>query len=422
MALVIKGGRLLDPAQGIDRIADLYIDDHGRIAETLTSCEYQTIDATGKWVCVGLCDLAVRVPTPGMEYKEDFQSIRAAGIAGGFTKICVLPTSEPILDSRSVLEHLQTLSQNSSLKISFYGAISQKRRGELLSEYAELSAGGIIGLSDDRTIKDAGFMRRVLEYASTFNLCVFAHCEDPAIAGKWAMHEGVVSTQLGLPAAAAEAESSILARDLELVRLTGARYHAQRISTSRSVELIREAKEKGLSISADVAIASLCLLDEACRDYDSRTKLRPPLRSKEHQDALIGGLKDGTIDAIVSNHQPQIFDDKEVEYGLAGFGGSTLEVTLAAALTLKESHGLDESLVLNALSTHPERIIGMTPSTLKYGDTANLIVVDPNLEWRVLGDGFKSKSKYTPFENVMLKGKVIHTVIEGNVVNERDDR
>lgn len=422
MSLLIRGGRVIDPANGIDRTADVLVEE-GRISrvESGISGAQQVIDATDKLVLPGLVDLHARFGEPGLEYKEDLASGSAAAVAGGFTTVCVSPATEPINDRRSVTEHIVNgAAARACCRILPIGALTLGLEGARLCELADMKEAGIVAAGDDcRTVTDAGLMRRGLEYAATFDLCVLAHCEDRSLAGGGQMHEGTVSTRCGIPAQPAQAEAAVVARDLELVELTGARYHLQHVSTAQSVEHLRRAKKRGLPVSCEVSALHLRLTDEACRRYDSRTKLRPPLRSGDPVEALRQAVADGTIDAIVSDHLPQSSLEKELEYGLASFGASTLETTLPLVLALWREDLISLERAVALLSSRPAALLGLEAGALSVGAAADVVVVDPELRWVVEGAALRSKSPYTPLEGQELRGAVLTTLVGGRVVYER---
>lgn len=422
MSLLIRGGRVIDPANAIDRQADVLIEE-GRISriDSGISGAKEIIDATDKLVLPGLVDLQTRLGEPGYEYKEDLRSGSAAAVAGGFTSLCVMPNTKPVNDRRPVTEHLlRRAAEDACCRVFAVGAATEGLEGTRLCEYADLQQGGIVAVCDvDRTVLDPGVFRRVLEYAATFDLPVLAHCEDRRLAEGGSMHEGVVATQAGIPGIPAQAESSIVARDLELVELTGARYHAQHLSTAQSVAHLRRAKKAGLPVSAEVSALHLLLTDEVCRRYDSRTKVSPPLRSAEHQAALIEGLVDGTIDAIVSDHHPQTVLEKELEYGLAAFGASTLETTLSLVLGLVERGLLPLPKAVALLTQKPAALLGLAAGTLSVGAAADLTIVDQSHRWVVEGKALRSKSKFTPLEGREFVGAAMTTLVGGRIVYER---
>jgi dihydroorotase len=381
----------------------------------------RVIDATDKLVLPGLVDLHVRFGEPGLEYKEDLATGSAAAVAGGFTTVCLSPVTKPINDRRSVTEHIvKGAKERARCRVMPVGALTDGLEGTKLCELADMREAGIVAVGDDcRTITDAALMRRALEYAATFDLCVLAHCEDPALAAGGQMHEGTVSTRCGIPAQPAQAEAAIVARDLELVELTGARYHLQHISTAQSVEYVRRAKKRGLPVSCEVSALHLHLTDEACKRYDSRSKLRPPLRSGEHVEALLQGVADGTIDIIVSDHLPQTSLEKELEYGYSAFGASTLETTLPLVLDLWRRDLISLERAVALLTAKPAAVLGLDGGSLGVGAAADVVIVDPEQRWVVEGSALRSKSSYTPLEGRELRGAVLATLVCGEVVHER---
>jgi dihydroorotase len=415
---------VIDPQSGLDAERDVLIEDGcvARVEQGITGSAERVIEAKDKWVLPGLVDLHATLCEPGLEYKEDIASGSKAAAAGGFTRILCTADTRPLNDCRSVTDQIVSRARAAaSTHVHPIGALTRGFEGKLLCEYADMKAGGVVALGDEaRTLMDAGLMRRALEYAATFDLPVFAHCEDRNLAGGGAMHEGAASTRCGITAQPSQAESMIVARDLELVALTGARYHVQHVSTAASVDHIRRARERGLStVTCEVAAHHLVLTDEACEDYDTNTKVRPPLRSADDVEALKEALAEGVIDAIVSDHCPQTELEKDLEYGLASFGVSSFETTLSLVLGLVDQGVLKLSRMVELLCSGPARIAGLSAGTLALGAAADVAIVDPEARWVPSRENWVSRSPNSPFFGRELKGACIATIVGGEVAYER---
>jgi len=423
VSLLLRGGRVIDPASGVDAVADVLLE-QGRVARVgpgLEPAGARVIEAQGCWVLPGLVDLHVHLREPGQEHKEDIASGTRAAVAGGFTSVCCMPNTKPVNDTRAVTELIVRRAREVGLaRVYPVGAISRGLQGEALCEYAELKDAGIVAVSDDgRCVMDCGLMRRALEYAATFDLPVLQHCEDQQLACGGAMHEGRVSTRTGLTAQPAQAESIIVARDIELAELTGARYHAQHLSTAGALRHVREAKARGLAVSCEVAPHHFALSDEACAGYDSNAKVNPPLRSAEHVRAVREALADGTVDAIATDHAPHAVVDKEVEFGRAAYGISGLETCLPLALELWRDGVVPLSRLVALLTYLPARLLGLPAGTLTLGAAADVTVVDPELCWTVDPARFVSRGHNTPFAGRAMRGAARYTIVGGEVVFAR---
>lgn len=423
MTLLLRGGRVIDPANGIDAVADVLIEAGcvARIAPRVEAPAARVIDAARCLVLPGLVDLHVHLREPGQEHKEDIASGTRAAVAGGFTSVCCMPNTKPVNDTRAVTELIVRRAREVGVaRVYPVGAISRGLEGQALCEYAELKEAGIVAVSDDgRCVMDSGLMRRALEYAATFDLPVLQHCEDEHLACGGAMHEGAVSTRTGLSAQPAQAESIIVGRDIELAELTGARYHAQHLSTAGALRRVREAKARGLPVSCEVAPHHFALSDEACAGYDANAKVNPPLRSAEHVAAVREALADGTVDAIATDHAPHAVIDKEVEFGRAAYGISGLETCLPLALELWRDGVVPLSRLVALLSCGPARLLGLPGGTLTPGVAADVTVVDPDLGWTVDPARFASRGHNTPFAGRAMKGAVRYTIVGGEVVFSR---
>jgi dihydroorotase len=423
MRILIRQGRVLDPANGIDKQADVLIDQQGRISrieQGIAGAE-RIIDAEGCLVLPGLIDLHVHLREPGQEHKEDLESGTRAAAAGGFTRICCMPNTAPVNDTRAVTEYILNRAQLVGLvHVHPIGAISRGLQGKELAELAEMKQAGIVAASDDgRCLMDAGLMRRALEYASTFELPIIQHCEDERLSQRGAIHEGFISTCTGLSCQPAQAESCIVARDLELVELTGGRYHGAHLSTRQALRLMREAKARGLPVSCEATPHHFSLTDEACRSYDTNTKVNPPLRSRADVDAVKQAIADGTVDAIATDHAPHSILDKEVEYGCAAFGISGIETAVPLSLALYREGVIPLARVVALLTCGPARVLGLPGGNLAPGRVADVTIVNPDLKWTVDASRLLSKGKNTPFAGQELTGAVTHTIVNGEIVFQR---
>jgi dihydroorotase len=420
MNLLIKNGYVIDPANNVDEKLDVLVTD-GKIARlgkpgTITANGAQVIDASGKLVVPGLVDMHVHLREPGFEYKETIATGTAAAKAGGFTSICCMPNTNPVNDSRSVTEFILAQARNASARVFPIGAITKSSKGEELTEMAELHTAGCFAVSDDgRPVMNAGIMRRAMEYSKIFDLLVISHCEDSSLSDKGVMNEGVVSTELGLRGIPRAAEEVMTARDLLLAELTGARLHIAHVSTTRSIGLIRDAKSRGVKVTAETCPHYFALTEEAVRGYNTMAKMNPPLRTADDVAAIKQGLKDGTIDVIATDHAPHAADEKSGEFDYAPFGIVGLETALGLTLKLVDEGVLSLSEAFKKLSSNPASIMKINKGTLSVGVEADISIIDPGVEWTVDASQFKSKSKNTPFNGWKLKGKAVQTLVGGRI-------
>ena len=415
--LLLEGGRVIDPSRQFDQVADVLVVD-GKIASIGEGAAgADAIDCAGKIVAPGFVDLHVHLREPGHEYKEDIASGARAAAAGGFTTICCMPNTEPPNDSRAVTELIVRRAREAAcVHVWPIGAISKGLKGESLSEMGEMKDAGIVAVSDDgRPVMHAGLMRRALEYARTFGLPVVQHAEDLLLAQGGVMHEGAISTRIGLRGQPAAAEAAMVARDLELVALTGARYHVAHVSTAAAVRLLREAKARKLPVTCEVTPHHLTLTDAACAHYDTSTKCAPPLRSEADVAALKAGLADGTIDCIATDHAPHAIQDKVVEFADASFGMIGLETAFALCLRLVDQGVLSLPVLLSKLTVSPARIFELPAGTLAPGAPADVVVLDLGKE--TIFSRSHSKSRNSPFWNQSMRGVIAYTIVEGEVVH-----
>ena len=425
MTLVIKNGRVIDPANSLDEPKDLLIH-KGRIKaiESPGSISFEAgekpsvIDAKGCVVCPGLIDMHVHFREPGFEYKETITSGCQSAAAGGFTSVAVMPNTNPVNDTRAVTEYILSLARAEGI-INVYpiAAITQKLEGERLSEMADLKDAGAIAFSDDgRPVMNNELMRRAFEYSKMFKLPLIQHSEMLDLTEGGCMNEGMVSTELGLKGMPAEAEDIMVYRDIALLEKTGGQLHVAHISSKNSVDLVRQAKSRGLSVTCEVAPHHFTLTDEAVRGYDTNTKMSPPLRTIDDVKAIKEGLQDGTIDIIATDHAPHDIADKQVEYQNACFGIVGLETALPLSLKLVDEKILSMGDVIKKLTSTPADIFNLEAGSLSLDNEADLLIFNPNLEYSIDISKFHSKSKNSPFDGWKVKGKVIRTLVKGKTV------
>jgi dihydroorotase len=423
--LILSGGRIIDPANNIDAVGDLRVQD-GVVHSITTNGsrlegrpDERVIDCSGKVVCPGLIDIHVHLREPGQEYKETIQSGTGAAAAGGFTALACMPNTKPVIDNASIMRDLIVRSEAAkSARVYVIGAVSKGMKNQELAEMADLKDAGAVAVSDDAfQVQDAEFMRRVMEYARMLDLPVLLHCENTSLSDGGAMNEGYTATVLGIKGLPREAYEMDVARNILLSLMTGAHLHVLHVSTAREVELIRWGKAQGANVTAETGPHYWCLTDEACRGYNTNAKMNPPLRTKSDIDAIIEGLKDGTLDCVATDHAPHAAYEKEVEFASAAFGIVGLETSLALGVTylVKPGH-LSLSSLVRAMSTEPARILKLPGGTLLEGSPADITVFDPEAEWVVEPKQFVSKGRNTPFGGQTLTGRATLTVVGGEVV------
>jgi len=421
--LLIRGGRVIDPSQGYDAVADVLLVD-GRIAGLGSGLGApdgaEIVDARGKAVAPGLIDLHVHFREPGREDVETVATGARAAAAGGFTAVCPMPNTDPVTDNQAAVGFIVKQAQAAgAARVYPIGAISLGQKGQQLAEFGELVGAGAVAVSDDgQPVVSSHLMRMALAYARAFDIPVADHCEDPTLKANGVMHEGLVSTRLGLRGIPAAAEQIMVARDLLLAELTGGHVHLCHVSTRGSVELIRRAKEKGIRVTAEATPHHLTLTDQACEGYNTNAKMNPPLREAADVAALRAGVKDGTIDVIATDHAPHHYDAKEREFDDAPFGIVGLETALGLGMTeLVQGRVLTLPELIERMSTAPARVFHLPGGSLKPGSPGDVVIFDPEVRWRVDPTRFYSKSRNTPFAGRELAGRVVRTVVGGLTVH-----
>ncbi len=420
-ALILRGGTVIDPLGGREGEFDVAIT-NGKVTQVARNLpaadQARELDVSGQWVTPGLIDLRTHLREPGEEYKEDLASGLAAAAAGGFTTVCAMPGTRPINDSRAVTDLIVARAlELGGPRVVPFGSITLGMEGHELTEMAELRDAGVLGVTDDRRpVTDAGLLRRAMEYADTFGLVVMQHCEDPNLSRGGQMHEGVVSTRLGLPGSPREAEDAAVARDLRVAELTGARLHIAHVSSRGAVGLIRAAKARGVRVTADVTPHHLTYTDEAVLGFETHAKVRPPLRDASDREALRHGVEDGTLDCIATDHAPHVALDKDCEFAAAKEGMCGLETALPLLCALIGEGVLSRSRVVAALTAGPAAVLERSAALEGSGD---LTVIDPQFGWTVSAETLRSKSSNTLLLGAEVVGAASLTMVGGKVVYER---
>ena len=422
--ILIRGGRVIDPARGFDGEADVLVM-YGRVADVGSKIGRRAdreIDARGLAVCPGLVDIHVHLREPGLEGKETIASGSRSAVAGGFTTICAMPNTEPPLDTRAACEFVLDEGRRAgAARVLPIGCVTKGRKGEELAELADLVHGGACAFSDDGfPVRRADVMRRALRYAGMLGRVVIDHCEDLDLAAGGLMHEGLVSAALGLPGKPAASEDVLVARDVLLAEAEGARVHIAHISTARSIDLVRAAKARGVRVTCEATPHHLVLTDEACRDYDpAKHKMNPPLREGPDLAALRRALADGTVDAIASDHAPHAREDKEREWALAPDGVVGLETTLPVVVTdLVEPGVIGLARAIELMTIGPARALGLDGGTLAAGAAADVAVLDVTKAYALKAADFRSKARNTPFDGREVRGRARYVLVGGRVVHE----
>ena len=421
--LLIKNGRVIDPANGIDKKCDVLVVDGniaevGKVGPQVEKSVQNVIDASGKLVVPGLIDIHVHFREPGDEEEETIASGSTAAVAAGFTSVVCMPNTNPPIENETDVEYIHRKARQArKTHVYTMGAITKKREGVELAEMGFMAEAGAVGFTDDGNgVQNPAVMLRALKYAAMFNVVIAQHCQDDAFAGSGVMNAGYYSTILGLPGMDSLAEEAMLWRDIQLVKKTNVRYHAQHISTAGSVELIRAAKKDSLPVTCEVTPHHLLLTEECCAEYDTNYKVNPPLRGAADVDALKQAIAEGLVDALVTDHAPHLQSEKELEFLAAPFGIVGLECALALFVkALIEPRILDWPGLIRLMTANPAKIIGIDKGTLSKGKQGDVTIIDPNAEYKIDVNTFRSKSKNCPYNGWTVKGKVEKTIVQGEI-------
>ena len=433
--ILVRGGRIVDPARGLDRVADLLIEGEAiaGIDAHITREDAQVVDAAGLVVCPGFIDLHCHLREPGFEYKETIATGTLAAARGGFTTVCAMPNTSPVMDTRATVEFvLSRASGEGVVRVLPIGAVTKGSRGAELAEMVELADAGVVGFSDDgHPVANANVMRQALSYSSSLGLPIINHCEVPELSADGVMNEGWTANRLGMRGIPNASEEAMVARDISLLETVGGRLHIAHASTAGTVELVRRAKERGIAVTCEVTPHHLTLTDETvlglaggtgafepltAAAYDTNAKVAPPLRSRGDVAAMVEGLRDGTVDFIATDHAPHGRTDKLCTFDEAANGISVLETALGSVMSLVHDGALTLPLAVDRLTAAPARFLGMDLGTLKSGSPADVTIFDPDAEWLVDPAQFASKGKNTPLAGTTLRGRVITTIAGGEVV------
>ena len=418
--LLIKNGRVIDPANGLDQVGDVLVRD-GKITgvgQMNGGSDVEVIDAADKLVVPGLIDLHVHFREPGDEGEETIASGSAAAVAGGFTSVACMPNTDPTIDNEATVDFVYRQAAKANLaNVYATGAITKKREGKELAEMGQMVRGGVVAFTDDGSgVQNAAVMLRAFQYASMFDKVLMQHCQDNDIAGDGCMNSGYQATVLGLPGMSPLAEELMIARDLQLLQQTTARYHVQHISTAKAAQLIREAKAQGVRVTAEVTPHHLLLTEDCCCSYDTNYKMNPPLRTKSDVAALLDAVTDGTIDCLATDHAPHLCSEKELEFLYAPPGILGLDCALGLYIkALITSKAIDWPRLIEMMTVAPAQILDIEKGTLGIGCAADITLIDPAHRWKVDVDQFASKSRNCPFDGWDLTGRAVTTIVGGEI-------
>jgi dihydroorotase len=422
---LLKNGRIIDPVNKLDKKASLLVE-KGKVKAIFTSRQKApalpkkllTFDLQGKWVVPGLIDMHVHLREPGEEHKETIETGTRAAAAGGFTAVACMPNTTPVNDSQSVTRLILERAETAYARVYPVGAISKGSLGKTLAEFGDMKMAGAVAVTDDgMPVLDSQLMRRALEYASNHKVPVISHSEDASLSRNGAMNEGFISTSMGLQGIPHIAEEIMVYRDLALAGYTGCHIHLAHISTSESINLIRQAKRKGVPVTAETAPHYFTLTEEAVKDYNTNAKMNPPLRTQKDRKAIIEAIKDGTIDAIATDHAPHSILEKDIEFDQAANGIIGLETAVPLALALFRKGYIDAARLVELLSTNPARILGVKGGSLGIGSLADIAVIDPEEKFILQEQDIYSKSKNSPFLGSKLQGKAVLTLCGGRITH-----
>ena len=421
MKLLLKGGTIIDPTQNYNQVADLLIENGlvSKIGENLSTAGVEVFDAQGLVIAPGFVDMHVHLREPGLEAKEDIASGTKAAAAGGFTTIACMPNAKPVVDQAIIVSGILHRAQlEGVVNVKVIGALSKGQQGKELAEIGDMILSGAVAISDDGSSLDNNRLFKIgLEYTSMFGCPVISHAEDESLVDEGVMHEGAVSAMLGMKGRPSVAEDIAVARDIMLAEYTDSQLHIAHVSSKGAVELIRQAKNRGVKVTAEATPHHLTLTDEAVKTFNTAAKVNPPLRSADHVAALLEGLKDGTLDAIATDHAPHAFEEKDIEFRQAPPGFAGLETALGVILTdLYHTGKFTLVEIVEKMSTAPASILNIEAGSLKAGAPADIAIIDTELEWTVDSSAFYTKGKHTPFDKKILKGKAVATIVSGKFV------
>jgi len=423
LKLLLKSGRVVNPATNFNDIVDILIEDEKiiKIGADLQSDDAEIFDATGLIIAPGLIDMHVHLREPGQEAKEDIGSGTRAAAAGGITTVACMPNTSPVIDNSVLVQGIaQRAQQDGVVKVKVVGALSKGQEGKELAEIGDMLEAGAVAITDDgHYVDSAKLLMNGLDYIARYDLPIISHAEDNTLTEDGVMHEGAVSAMLGMKGRPAVAEDIAVSRDILLAEYTNARIHIAHISSKGAVELVRQAKKRGVKVTAEVTPHHLTLTDEEIKNFNVAAKVCPPLRSQDHVQAMIEGLKDGTIDAIVTDHSPHAFEEKDREFKFAPNGFTGMETSLGVILTNLYHTGImtiDE--IIEKMSVAPAKILKLDAGNIEIGKIADLTVIDTEKTWKVDSNKFYSRGKFTPYDGEELKGKAVATIVNGKIVME----
>lgn len=423
MRLLIKNGRVIDPSTNTDNVQDILVENDkiSKIGKELEEKADKVINAQGKWVVPGLIDLHVHFREPGFEHKETIKTGSRSAAKGGFTTVCCMPNTKPVIDSEIMVEYINLKADREAcINVLPIGAITKGQQGEELANIGQMAKVGACAISEDgKSVVNSGLLKKAMKYASMFNIPMMSHCEDMNLVGGGSMNAGETAELLGMKGISNDSEAVIVGRDIILAKSTGVHLHLCHMSTKESVQLIREAKARGEKVTAETAPHYFTLTDKAVEGYNANTKMNPPLRSEEDKKAIIEALMDNTIEVIATDHAPHHIDDKNCEYDKAAFGIVGLETSVALGITYLVNKGyLTPMQLIEKMSTNPAKVLGIDKGTLQEGKIADITIIDPEADYKINASEFESKGRNTPFEGFEVRGKALYTIVSGKIIME----